>query len=84
MQTINLKLIVRHQHGTKWESAGEHALPALPQIGEAIALVRHDDNEIPMYRVVTVVHSVPFQGLTEVFAVYDGSLSEVQDRLFSS
>ena len=82
MQTININLIVKHKNGSAWENAGQHALPALPRVSEHLALSR--DSDIAMYKVVTIIHTVPFQGLTEVFAVYDGTLHEVQDRLLSS
>jgi hypothetical protein len=82
MQTININLIVKHKTGTKWENAGEHALPVLPRIAEHIALSRSGD--IAMYKVVSIIHAVPFEGLTEVFAVYVGTLHEVQDKLLSS
>lgn len=84
MQDIKLRLILKHQHGAEWQSGGEHALPAVPRAGEFVALARHDDSEVPLYRVVGVVHTAPHQGLTEVFAVYAGTLSEVQNRLLSS
>lgn len=84
MQNINLKLIVKHQHSAGWQSGGEHSLPAVPRTGEFVALIHNDDNEIPMYRVVGIFHTVPHQGLTEVFAVYAGTLSEVQNQLLSS
>lgn len=84
MQDTNLKLIVKHQHSAKWQSGGEFPLPAVPRAGEFIALVNDDDNEVPLYRVVGVVHTAPSQGLPEVFAVYAGTLSEVQNQLLSS
>ena len=84
MERTKLNLIVKHQHNNEWESDGEHALPIVPRIGELVALVHNDDNEVPVYRVVSVMHTAPFEGLLDVFAVYVGTLSEVQNQLLSS
>jgi hypothetical protein len=82
LQLIKVNLIVRHKDGIRWESAGEPTLPVLPRVEEYVALNRRGD--IAMYKVVSVIHAVPAEGLTEVFAVYVGTLHEVQDRLLSS
>jgi hypothetical protein len=82
MQTVNINLIVKHKNGTKWENAVEHALPALPRVAEYVAL--NHGGDVAMYKVVSIIHTVPFQGLREVFAVYEGTLLEVQDRLLTS
>lgn len=84
MQTININLIVRHQDSEQWKNAGQNELPAVPRIGEFVALGLRADKSPSMYRVVSVLHTAPFQGVTEVFAVYDGTLNEVQDRLLTS
>jgi hypothetical protein len=83
MQTLNINLIVKHRNGTKWQNAGEHSLPVLPRVAEHVALT-DSRGDIALYKVASVIHTVPFKGLTEVFAVYDGTLHEVQDKLFSS
>ena len=84
MQTININLIVKHQDSGQWKNAEQHELPAVPRIGEFVALGMHADKTSSMYRVVGVFHFAPFHGVTEVFAVYDGTLLEVQDRLLTS
>ena len=82
MQMLNLRLILKHKNGTRWEPGGEQSLPVLPRIGEYVALTRARTDA--MYQVIGVIHAVPFKGLTEVFAVYAGTLHEVQDKLLSS
>jgi hypothetical protein len=82
MQTTNLRLILKHKDGMKWEPGGEQSLPVLPRIGEYVALPRAGADT--MYQVVGVIHAVPFKGFTEVFAVYAGTLWEIQDKMLSA
>lgn len=80
---IAINLIVHHpDSGQKWANAGQHELPVLPRIGEHVA-VKVDEQQL-LYRVVDVFHAVPFAGLTEVFAIYDGTVSEVQNRMLQA
>jgi len=84
MQTINIVLIAKRENSNEWKNTGEFALPALPRAGEYVVLNNGTDLPLAMYRVVSVFHAAPFQGLTEVFAVYAGGVGDVQDQLLSS
>ena len=79
--TVNINFIAKRQNASRWRSAGEYNLPVLPRVGEHFVLTENE--EMSLYKIVGVFHTVPFAGLTEVFAVYDGTLSEVQNRMLS-
>jgi hypothetical protein len=84
MENIKFMLIARGLNSAEWKNCGEYALPVLPRIGEHVVLKMLTDEPIEMYRVVGVFHATPHQGLTEVFAVYDGELGDVQNKLLLS
>jgi hypothetical protein len=84
METIKFMLIARRQNSNEWKNSGEYALPVLPRIGEHVVLKMLTDQPLEMYRVVGVFHAAPHEGLTEVFAVYDGELGDVQNKLLLS
>jgi hypothetical protein len=75
---ININLILKRKDSDKWRKAGEIKLPVVPRVGEHIALF--EDNESSLFKVVSILHTVPFKGLTEVFAVYDGEVFEHVQR----
>jgi hypothetical protein len=80
METININLIVKHKDAAGWENANvDCELPTLPRIGEHVSLTR--DGQPNWYKVVAVIHYAPFKGMTEVFAVYDALVYDMQRRL---
>lgn len=78
MQDIHINLIVQDQANRQWHSLGEFKLPVLPRVGEHI--VPANETKV-VYKVSGVLHTVPFQGLTEVWAVQVSTLHEFQDSL---
>ena len=74
-------LIARRENSHEWKNLGEYALPVLPRIGEHVVLHTATDLPLAMYKVVGVFHAAPHEGLTELFALYDGGLGDVQNGL---
>jgi len=69
---------VKYKDTHEWKNVGEYRLGSLPRLSEYIAI--QPDTTL-WYKVVSVVHVVPEAGLVEVFAVYDGNITEIQERL---
>ncbi len=75
---VNINLILKRKDSDKWRKATEAQLPVVPRVGEHIALFEGESSSL--FKVVSILHTVPFKGLTEVFAVYDGEVFEHEQR----
>ena len=81
MATWKMMLIVRRRNATEWKNIGEYELPVLPGIGEHVVVSERANQPLSAYRVVGILHPAPNKGLIDVLAVYDGSHTDVQNRL---
>lgn len=81
MTTWKIMLIVRRRNSSEWKNVGEYELPVLPRIGEHVVRSVRANQPVTAYRVVGVLHPLPNKGLIDVFAVYDGTQTDVQNRL---
>jgi len=81
MTTWKIMLIVRRKNSEEWKNIGEYELPVLPRIGEHVVVSERANRALSAYRVVGILHPAPNKGLIDVLAIYDGSHTDLQNRL---
>ncbi len=76
---INIRVMIQRKDANNFRTYELVWLPAVPRIGEHLAII--EDDRQSFYKVAGIFHAVPFKGLTEVLAVYDGNEAKVQQSL---
>ncbi len=81
-ELIRFTAIVQRKDSKEFRNAGQFNHPVLPCIGEHLVIAEAtpdgSDRMDIAYKVTGLFHALPFRGLTEVFAVYDGHVFDAQ------